>query len=208
MAFQRKAFDPLPVVQYHLARLSLGNIATCVLGLSFPVIPIVVSLARRAFFPGEIPLDGDIGTLGNADDAVGVRLLSVGTGRREGIRGNRPYDRSGRTLGSCASDFPDLVARGIGIPQVAVGPLDNLVITPGRRRIVFGDNPCRGDAADLVRRHGEPEGAIGADGDTSGIRAGRRQRIFGEDACRGDLTDLLPAKLGKPEVAIRTAHDT
>jgi len=74
---------------------------------------------------------------------------------------------------------------------------------------IFGECPACGYVADLVCGvFGEPEFAVGADGDSKGITSGRRDRVFGERAARRrDPPDIVPVVFREPEGTVRTQRN-
>jgi hypothetical protein len=123
-----------------------------------------------------------------------------------------PGDVSWKAQPACTSaQLPDLVAKGLGEPELAMGPRrDANREAVGRRdrklgQFVLGSGA---DAPDLIATElSEPEIAIGPRRDEIRPAARRRDRELGDDASRGDAPDLVAIELGEPEVAIAPRRD-
>ncbi len=113
--------------------------------------------------------------------------------------------------GVTSAQLPDLVAKPLGEPEVAIGPCRDAIRAAIRRRdrelgqfVIVS----RADAPDVVATElSEPEVAIGPCRDASRLALGRRDRELGDHACRGDAPDLVDIVLGEPEVAIGPRRD-
>ncbi len=107
--------------------------------------------------------------------------------------------------------LPDVVAKILGEPEVAIGPRRDVCRVAARRRdrklgkFVLGSGA---DAPDLVATEfGEPEVAIGPYRDAERLAVRRREGKLADGPCRGDAPDLVASPFGEPEVAIRPRRD-